>query len=64
MAHTRKQSEAVHPVQPNQDRLQEEIQTLAYELYCRCGYEHGHDLEHWVEAERQVRERVEGRSTQ
>jgi hypothetical protein len=21
---------------------------LAYELYCLCGYEHGHDLEHWA----------------
>ncbi len=63
MAHTHKKSEAVQPVQPNQARLQEEIQTLAYELYCQCGHEHGHDVEHWVEAERQVLERVERRST-
>ena len=40
-----------------------EIQKLAYELYCLCGYEHGHDLEHWAEAERRVLERVEGRSS-
>lgn len=63
MAHTRKKSETVQPVQANQASLQQEIQTLAYELYCRCGYEHGHDLEHWAEAERRVLERVEGRST-
>jgi len=26
----------------------------AYELYVRRGYEHGHDLEDWLEAERQI----------
>lgn len=46
---------------PDQDQLREEIQQLAYTLFCRCGYEHGHDLEHWVEAERQVLERHQGR---
>ena len=63
MAATHKKSAAVQPVQANQASLQQEIQTLAYELYCRCGYEHGHDLEHWAEAEQRVLERVEGRST-
>ncbi len=63
MAHTHKKSETVQPVQPDQAPLQEEIQKLAYELYCQCGYEHGHDLEHWAEAEQRVLERVEGRST-
>ncbi|ODT46842.1 MAG: hypothetical protein ABS70_00175 [Nitrospira sp. SCN 59-13] len=63
MAATHKNSAAVQPVQANQASLQEEIQTLAYELYCQYGYEHGHDLEHWAEAERRVLERVEERST-
>ncbi len=62
MAHTHEKSETVQPIQANQASVREEIQTLAYELYCRCGYEHGHDLEHWAEAERRVLERVEGRS--
>ena len=26
----------------------------AYELYVQRGYEHGHDLEDWLEAERQI----------
>ena len=26
----------------------------AYELYVRRGYEHGHDFEDWLEAERQI----------
>lgn len=34
--------------------IREEIQQLAYTLYCQGGFEHGHDLEHWLEAERQV----------
>lgn len=44
------------------EQLREEVQMLAYELYCRCGHEHGHDLEHWVEAERRVLERHRGQS--
>lgn len=45
----------------DQDQLREEIRQLAYTRFCQCGYEHGHDLEHWVEAERRVLERYEGR---
>jgi hypothetical protein len=37
------------------DAAQEEIRALAYRLFCECGCEHGHDLEHWQEAERRVR---------
>jgi hypothetical protein len=39
----------------DQDTSQEEIRMLAYQLFCECGCEHGHDLEHWLEAERRVR---------
>jgi len=46
---------------PDQAQLLEEIQQLAYQLYCECGYEHGHDPEHWAEAERRVLERHQGR---
>ena len=38
---------------------QEDIRALAYQLFCECGCEHGHDEDHWLEAER----RVLGRST-
>jgi hypothetical protein len=30
------------------------IQQRAYHLFEAGGFEHGHDLEHWLEAERQV----------
>ncbi len=46
---------------PDQEQLREEIQQLAYTLFCQCSYEHGHDLEHWVEAERRVLERYQAR---
>lgn len=42
---------------PSPQELREEIEQLAYEFYCQCGYEHGHDLEHWLEAERRGLER-------
>lgn len=46
---------------PDEAQLREEIPQLAYTYYCQCGKEHGHDLEHWVEAERRVLERYQGR---
>lgn len=46
---------------PDEAQLRSEIQQLAYTFYCQCGYEHGHDLEHWVEAERRVLERHQGK---
>lgn len=41
--------------QVDQEAAQEEIRALAYQLFCECGCEQGHDLAHWVEAERRVR---------
>lgn len=54
--HTKPKSES-----PDESQLREEIQQLAYKFYCQYGHEHGHDLEHWVEAERRVFERYQGR---
>ncbi|MGE0645322.1 MAG: DUF2934 domain-containing protein [Nitrospira sp.] len=34
--------------------VQEEIRALAYQLFCEGGCGHGHDIEHWLEAERRV----------
>ena len=48
---------------PNASQLQQEIEQLAYKFYCECGYEHGHDLEHWSEAERRILERHRGKGT-
>lgn len=42
----------------NDEAIQEEIRQLAYGLFCECGCEHGHDVEHWLEAERRVVERL------
>jgi DUF2934 family protein len=44
---------------PPQDQVQAEIAQLAYQLYCEYGSEHGHDLEHWDDAERRVFERYQ-----
>lgn len=33
---------------------QEDIRALAYQLFCEHGCEHGHDVEHCLEAERRV----------
>lgn len=45
---------------PSASQLQQEIEQLAYTLFCQCGYDHGHDVEHWAEAERRVQERYQG----
>ncbi len=34
--------------------LHNEIAGVAYEIYVQSCYEHGHDLDHWLEAERIV----------
>lgn len=39
---------------------QEDIRALAYQLFCECGCEHGHDEDHWLEAERRVLSRSKG----
>ena len=36
----------------------EEISRVAYKLFERRGFKHGHDLEDWLEAERIVRTRA------
>lgn len=42
--------------QPNTDPREEGIRTLAYQLFCEAGCQHGQDREHWLEAERRVLE--------
>lgn len=43
-------------------KLKEEIAKVAYELYEKDGRKHGKDQEHWLEAERIVRARMEEQS--
>lgn len=36
------------------DSLHERIRARAYQLYCESGYQEGHEIQHWLEAERQI----------
>ena len=62
MGKQNKRHEVTGRERPKVDReaVQEEIRTLAYQLFCECGCEHGHDLEHWLEAERRLLGRLKG----
>jgi len=42
----------------NDEGLRERIATKAYELYQQHGGSHGHDLDHWLTAERLVQEEL------
>jgi hypothetical protein len=35
-----------------------DVERRAHELYCERGGEHGHDLDHWLQAESEVRSAV------
>lgn len=59
--HNKRGTQPVEPEHSPPELLQAEIQQLAYQLYCECGYEHGHELEHWAEAEQRVLERHQGK---
>ena len=37
-----------------QESMQDEIRSLAYQLYCDGGYQTGCDVEYWLQAEKQV----------
>ena len=56
MGKDKKTHEAKEEHKPGTDgkAAEEEIRVLAYQLFCESGYEHGHDVEHWQEAERRV----------
>ena len=43
---------------PGSQNLQEKIAACAYELFLKRGQAHGHDLEDWLEAEREVLAKV------
>jgi len=38
-------------------KLYEEIETIAYDIWEKSGRVHGKDIDHWLEAERIVKER-------
>ena len=41
---------------PHRDPIQEAIARRAYELFLARGEEHGHDLDDWLQAERELAE--------
>lgn len=49
-----KQRKTNEPAFREHDSTADDIRALAYQLYCESGYQDGRDLEHWLEAERQV----------
>lgn len=57
MSKEKKEANKGNSSETNREAAQEDIRALAYQLFCECGCAHGHDVEHWLEAERQVLER-------
>lgn len=49
-----KQQKAAGGSSTTREPMEDEIRTLAYQLYCEGGYQNGRDLEHWLEAEQRV----------
>jgi len=57
MSKEKKEANKGNSSDTNREATQEEIRALAYQLFCECGCAHGRDIEHWLEAERQVFEK-------
>jgi hypothetical protein len=36
------------------ESMEDEIRSLAYQLYCEDGFQNGRDVEYWLQAEKQV----------
>jgi len=56
MTSPKKPVESAKPQEiPTQTDLEERIRRRAYEIYQARGSEGGHDLDHWLEAESEIR---------
>ena len=65
MTHTQRAKVMEHGTaseKPTSEKLRGQIEQLAYTFYCQCGYEHGHDIEHWLEAEGRVLEHTRAKT--
>ena len=49
-----KQHKAAEASSTTRESTDDEIRSLAYQLYCEGGYQDGRHLEYWLEAERRV----------
>ena len=54
MSKEKKEVKNGNPSETGRETVQAEICALAYALFCESGCTHGHDVEHWLEAERRV----------
>ncbi|UVT18230.1 MAG: DUF2934 domain-containing protein (plasmid) [Nitrospira sp.] len=60
MSKKKKEANKGNSSETNREAAQEDIRALAYQLFCEHGCEHGHDVEHWLEAERRILTRDQG----
>jgi hypothetical protein len=49
-----KQQKAAGAPSTARESMEDEIRSLAYQLYCEGGYQDGRDLEYWLKAEQQA----------
>jgi hypothetical protein len=49
---------AVAPAAASATMTHNDVERRAHELYCERGSEHGHDVDNWLQAEREVRDAV------
>ena len=49
-----KQHKAAEASSSTRESMEDEIRSLAYQLYCEGGYQDGRDSEYWLEAEQRV----------
>ena len=49
-----KQHKAEGTSPATRESAEDEIRSLAYQLYCEGGYQDGRDIEYWLQAEQQV----------
>jgi Protein of unknown function (DUF2934) len=49
-----KQQKAAGESSTTRGSTEDEIRSLAYQLYCEGGYQDGRDSEYWLEAEQRV----------
>jgi len=49
-----KQPKAAGETSATHESMEDEIRSLAYQLYCEGGYQNGRDVEYWLQAEQNV----------
>jgi Protein of unknown function (DUF2934) len=49
-----KQPKAAGGSSTTHESMEDEIRSLAYQLYCEGGYQNGRDVEYWLQAEKRV----------